>query len=239
MKTAAGKPDETHRKRPPPIGGILATAILAGGSAVTASNMGFLLNRPLVLAGPGQVGNNWTSIPFNNFYGTVGQLCSQTGLTSTGSPRATVTLLNEGTGIFVTRSCGTSAANAEPLVPGKGASIRQPNVTGAPASLMIAGAHDPALVLTIPDAGPGQIGNFWFSVPYHTTAVSRNDLCLSMRLTSTGLTRATITKLDAATGQFSTFACGTCADCPADLVLGEFVQIREPNGPKSFVPAHF
>jgi hypothetical protein len=218
---------------------VVAVALLVAGGAAVASNMGFKLNKPITLAGAGQVGSNWTSVPYNNPYGTVGQLCSQTGLTSTGTIRASGTVLNETTGAFTTVQCGTSAANALTLIPGKGLSLRQPNLTGAPTSIIIVGSHNPTLSLTIPDAGAGQVGSFWFAVPYHTTAVSANDLCLSIGLTSTGTIRASVTRLNAATGAFTTVQCGTSAAQNLALVLGEHISLREPNGPKSFSPAHF
>jgi hypothetical protein len=199
--------------------------------------MGFKLNKALVFAGTGQIGSNWTSIPYNNPYGNSGQLCSQTGLTSTGFPRATITVLNENTGLFGTVSCGTPGANAQTLVPGKGVQIRQSS--NGPSSIIIVGSHNPSLSLTIPDAGTGQIGSYWFSVPYHTTAVTVADLCSSIGLTSTGFPRATVTRLNATTGLFGTVSCGTPAAASQALVLGEHIQLREPNGPKAFIPAHF
>lgn len=218
---------------------VIAVAMLVAGGAAVASNMGFKMNKPLTLAGAGQIGNNWTSIPYNNPYGFVGQFCSQTGLTSSGLTRATGTVLNENTGVFTTVSCGTAPANALALIPGKGIQIRQPNLTGAPTSLIIVGSHNPSLAVTIADAGAGQIGNFWFSVPYHTTAVTANDLCISMGMTTTGLTRGTVTRLNAVTGVFTTVSCGTSPASALALTLGEHYQLRDANGPITRIPAHF
>jgi hypothetical protein len=69
--------------------------------------------------------------------------------------------------------------------------------------------------------------------------VTVNDLCLSTGMTSTGSPRATVTKLNASTGLFVTRSCGTSGAQNEPLVLGEHVQLREPNGPLSFIPAHF
>lgn len=213
--------------------------IAVAGSVAIASNMGFKLNKAIILSGAGQIGSNWTSIPYNNPYGNVGAFCTQTGLTSSGLTRASATVLNETTGLPTTVSCGSTAAAALTLIPGKGLQIRQPNVAGAPTSIIIVGSHNPTLSITVPKSGTGQIGNYWFSVPYHTTAVSANDLCLSSGLTSSGLTRASVTRLNAATGLPTTVSCGSTAAAALSLVLGEFVQLREPNGPKTFIPAHF
>lgn len=217
----------------------VAVAILVASGVSVASNMGFKMNKAIALAGTGQVGNNWTSIPYNNPYGNAGAFCTMTGLSSTGLQRATLTFLNESTGAFQPATCGSPAAATIPLIPGKGVQVRQPNITGAPTSLIIVGSHNPALSLTIPDAGTGQVGRFWFAVPYHTTAVTGADLCASIGLTSTGLQRASITRLNGATGAFSPANCGTAQATALTLVLGEHLQLLEPNGPKTFTPAHF
>lgn len=219
---------------------VVAVAMLIAGGASVASNMGFKMNKPLVFSGAGQIGSNWTSVPYNNPYGNAGQLCSQTGLTSALLPRATITVLNETTGAFTQVSCGTPAANGLALIPGKGLAIRQSSTpAGAPSSIIIVGSHNPSLSLTIPDAGAGQIGSFWFAVPYHTTAVTAADLCSSIGLTSATLPRATVSRLNPSTGAFTQVSCGTAAATGLSLVLGEHVALREPNGPKSFIPAHF
>jgi hypothetical protein len=215
-----------------------AVVILVAGGIAIASNMGFKLNKPIVFAGVLQKGNNWTSIPFKNPYSTVGGFCLQTGLT-TGSIKATVVTLDENTGSFSPAiSCGTATANSTLLIPGKGLQVRQPNVTGAPTSIIIVGSHDASLSLTVPKAGTGQKGNFWFSVPYHTTAATANDLCLSIGL-STGTIKASVTRLDASLGTFTNVFCGTATAAATPLVLGESVQLRDPVQARTFNPAHF
>jgi len=227
---------------------VLAAAlvvVIAGGVA-TASNMAFKMNRAWAFAGGGQIGDNWTSVPFNNPYVSQGSFCTQVGLISAGAigqPRATITVVNASTGVPSTQTCGTAGANSSPLPPdGRAIRVRQPNVAGALTNGIIVGSHNPSLVVTIADAGNGTIGDFWFSVPYHTTAVTMNDLCLSSGLTSTGgigVPRAQMTRINAATGVPTSQTCGTAGAIGQNLVLGEAVRIREPNGPKSFTPAHF
>jgi hypothetical protein len=136
-------------------------------------------------------------------------------------------------------SCGTQAAAALQLVPGRGVLIRQPDTEGAPESLTLLGSHDNALEITIPDARQGQIGNYWYSLPYHATATTASELCTEAGLTSTGSPRATITRFNAVTGLFKTVTCGTQGAANLSLVIGEFIQIREPNGPLTFPPSHF
>lgn len=224
---------------------LAVVAIIAvAGSVAIASNMGFKLNKAIVPAGVGQIGNNWTSIPFNNPYvsgspaiNNGGAFCGQTGLTS-GLVKATLTTLNENTGVFTSVACST-AANSFPLIEGKGLQIRQPATTGAPASIIIVGSHNPIKTILVPRAGLGQIGNYWFSVPYHTTASFAVDLCTSSGLNTTALAKAGITRLNATSGAFSTVNCQTSGANTFPLVLGEHLQIRNPQGPNTFTPAHF
>ena len=216
---------------------VASALILAMGGLAVASNMGFKLNKPIVFSGAGQIGRNWTSLPYNNPYGTAAGVCTQLGLTSSGIVRGTLTVLNETTGAFSQVSCGTAGATGLTLIPGKFASIVQP--TGGPASVIIVGSHNPTLSLTIPKAGAGQVGNFWYSLPYHTTAVSAADVCTQIGMTSSGIARGTVTRLNSATGAFTQVSCGTAGATGLNLVLGEGIQLREPNGPKSFIPAHY
>jgi hypothetical protein len=232
------------------VGIAVATLIVVAGGIATASNMGFKLNRQIVLAPTvpgGLLYRNWISMPYNQPYGNAGAFCTMTGLVSTGLVgRASVAQIPTGdTGIPTSVTCGSPAANTLLLIPGAGLQVVQPSGTAAPSSIIIVGSHNPTLAITVPDAGTTTpTGNYWFSVPYHTTAVTINDLCISSGLTSTGLTgRAGITMLtnaqSASTGVPTSVTCGTSAAAAANLELGTFVQIREPGGPKTFIPAHF
>jgi len=78
---------------------LAAATILAAGGAAVASNMGFKMNKGLTEGPTNQPGKGemWTSIPFNNPYGSAAGFCTQTGLkaaitgpsgTGTSSPSA-------------------------------------------------------------------------------------------------------------------------------------------------------
>lgn len=217
---------------------LVAAAMLVAGGVVTASNTGFKLNKPIAASGAGQVGNNWTSIPYFNPYGNVRAFCQQTGLITTGIQQDTVVDIDPVTGVSATNACGSAGAGARLLVAGRGIRIRRPS--GQPATnIIIVGSHNPSASITVPDAGAGNIGNLWFAVPYHTTAVTANDLCLSAGWTSTGLQRATIQRVNATTGVITTVSCGSTGAQALNLVLGEAISVKEPNGPISFIPAHF
>src|SRR5437879_5656063 len=107
----------TLRLSRPLLAVIVASAlILVMGGFAVASNMGFKLNKPIVFVGNGQVGSNWTSLPFNNPYGTGAGLCSQLGLTSSGVSRGSLQVLSETTGSFTAATCGTPGATALTLI---------------------------------------------------------------------------------------------------------------------------
>jgi hypothetical protein len=157
---------------------------------------------------------------------------------STGLTRAAIVKIDPATGLTTTGTCGQASANSFTWAVGQGVRIRNAG-TGAPASAIMVGSHNPGASLTIPDSGAGNIGSFWFAVPYHTTAITAADLCTSAGLTSTGVARGSVGRLNAATGTFTTASCGQAAASSLVLVLGEAVRLREPNGPISFVPSHF
>lgn len=223
---------------------LVAAVMISAGGFATASNTGFKINKSMSVAGAGEIGNNWLSIPYFNPYSNWNAFCSATGLVSTGlGTHATIAFQDPVSGLIGTPvSCGTSAGNTTTMPAGIGFRVRNGG-TGAPTSIIIVGSHNPTTTFTaLNTAGGGQKGSSWFAVPYHTTAVTANDLCLSSGLTSSGLgAHATITRFDASTGLFS--APGTCGSGTASaitLVLGEAVKIRETTThTTTFVPAHF
>ncbi|SRR5260221_2966764 len=219
---------------------VCALLVLAcAGLAIAASNMGFKVVKPIVFAGSGSIGDNWTSLPYKTPYANAGAFCNKVGLVTALIGRASLTVLNETSGGFTTVSCGTSQADALTLIAGKGIKIRQPSATGAPANIIIAGSHDNNLQIVIPKAGSGQVGNFWFSVPYHTTSTTAGDLCQDAHLSTGLIGAASITRLDASTGGFVTVNCGSTQASNLTLQFGEFVQLRDPGGPKTFTPSHY
>lgn len=224
---------------------LVAAVMIVAGGVVTASNTGFKMNKPLEPIGvgglPAQKGNNWTSVPYFNPYGNVGAFCTQTGLITSGlaTARDVIVDVDPVTGANVQNACGTAGATARAIVPGRGIRIRRPSSIVAQTSIIIVGSHNPSQSITVPDAGLGQIGTLWFSVPYHTTAVTAADLCSTIGLTSATIPRATVQRLNPVSGAFTQVQCGTTTAATLTLVLGEAVAIREPNGPLSFIPAHF
>jgi hypothetical protein len=215
---------------------VVAAAILLAGGLAVASNMGFKMNKPLVAGGAGQIGNNWTSIPYNNPYGTVGGLCSGLGLPSaTSTNSATVQMLNNDGTFAPPEVCFTVGAGGSALVAGKGVQIHMPPfVAGNPTSVIIVGSHNPTKTIVLPSTGTGPLGNFWFAVPYHTTAVTLNDVCVQA-----GMSGGVAEQLNAATGAFTTRSCPSADAATINLVLGQSIRLRQPPSGLTFTPAHF
>lgn len=220
---------------------LVAATMLIAGSVAIASNTGFKINKGLTFTGAGQIGSNWLSIPYFNPYTNGAAFCTQTGLRGGLIGPTTITKLDPVSGNNASMSCGASSANTFTITPGLGINVRPPATVGGvanPSSIIVVGSHNPSLSLTIPKPGAGNIGNFWFAVPYHTTAVTAADICSSIGLTSTGfLNKGSVARLNPANGNFTTFTCGGSG--AFTLVLGEAVKVREPNGPLTFTPAHF
>lgn len=218
---------------------VAATVLIAGGVAV-ASNTGFKINMPLPVtnapAVPNQ-GNTWLSIPYFHPYTNGNVLCSQLAL-RTGIGGASLLKIDPVTGGSTPANCGAAAAFT--WAAGQGVRVRNAAGAGAPTSAIIVGSHNPAVSLTVPQAGAGNIGNFWFAVPYHTTAVNGQDLCNSVGLVSTGAigARGALLRANPATGATTPGICGSTA-ASITLTLGEAIRLRQPGTSVNFVPAHF
>jgi hypothetical protein len=111
-------------------------------------------------------------------------------------------------------------------------------------SIIIVGSHNSGQTITFTENIDG-----WFSVPYHTTWVTTNDLCTQTGLTGPpSLQRASITRLNPGSNPgtpaaFQTTTCGSTTTL-FNLVLGEGLQVREANGTAgtrvvTFTPAHY
>lgn len=223
---------------------LVAAAMLIAGGVVTASNTGFKLNKPLEPIGPGGVpakkGDNWASVPYFNPYGTWGAFCTQLGLITSGIATARDQLqeVDPNTGAAFQSACGLNTAR--PLIPGRGIKIRRPASIVAQTSVIIVGSHNPSMSVVAPQGVTGShIGDLWFAVPYHTTAVSAGDVCAQAGLWVGTPPRATVSRLNPVTGATTLVTCGTAAANALNLVLGEAVLLRDPHQPISFIPAHF
>jgi hypothetical protein len=235
---------------------IAATVVIVGGVAI-ASNTGFKINKALfpIAANP-QAGNNWTSLPYFHPYPNANVLCLAMGLRTNGvggvtaANAATLLKIDPVSGGSSTGICGTSTGGTFTWAAGTGVRIRNTTAaTGptAPTQAILVGSHNPSVTLNLPQTDPTNAnankGNFWFAVPYHTTAVNAQDLCNSVGLVSSGALggRGSILRSNAQTGGPTSFICGSTTN-NFTLTLGEAVRLRQvglPVAGLNFTPAHF
>jgi hypothetical protein len=185
-------------------------ALITGDREASGSSMVFRFVKTLVFAGSGSVGDNWVSIPYISPYHTAADLCAKTGLPSTGlQGRANIVGTDPNTGASTVVTCGTSPAN----------------------SMVLVGVHDPSLVIQVPQFD-GVANGLWFSVPYHTTAITSENLCVQMGTPAVGA----VQRMDAATGTLTTAQCGTVFYFT--LVPGEAVKLLGHHA-LSFLPSTY
>jgi len=211
--------------------GLAIAIIVAAGGASIASNMGFKLNKQLFAssAAGGQVGFNWISLPYNNPYGDVRHLCDQLGLPGNATVQTKQYIVggaNDGSSQnAAVQVCGTCGATCGALVPGQGYVIHCPvatDPTPCPASVIIVGSHNGGTQITLPKTSSGIAGDWYMSVPYHTTAITLNDICVQA-----GMNGGLAKRLDASTGTTTSVTCPSPDAMTKNLVLGEHVQMRQ------------
>ncbi len=230
---------------------VAVVLILAAGGAAVASNMGFKMNKGLFppnAAKPAS-GDNWASLPYNRPYNTYQDLCTQLAL-----PAGTqLTQVNPETGTAQGPcTCGTGCATVDKLdlsnlplaslpggvpAPYLGVKIRSTAFVSGTSSGIIVGSHNPSLQARPTGAGVGQT---WLSIPFHTTAVTANDLCVQLGLSAGG---AVVTRVDPINGNQPPVTCGTPAGGLLNLVLGEAIKVRRTGTgactPIASIAAHF
>jgi hypothetical protein len=223
---------------------LVAVMMLIAGGAAIASNTGFKANIALAptIAGATnpEIGNNYLSLPYFNPYPFAAQLCAQLGLDSAGLDANLIRRIDD-TGSVNNAICGSGAANTLAIVPGNGIIIRRVAGSTTPASVIIVGSHNPTLSITVPASSVAVVGK-WFAVPYHTTAVTANDICLQAGMTTTpALQSGQAQVFNPVSGTPTTVQCGSASAIALNLTLGQAVRLRQTptSGPRTFVPAHF
>jgi len=213
---------------------LAAAVILAAGGAAVASNMGFKMNRALV-GNTSTSGQNWVAFPYNNPYSTIKNFCTQSGLPAALTSTATITTINPVNNQPSTVTCFSAAAQ---LLPTDCTGIRVTLPPNTVSSIIVVGSHNPTRSCALPANTAGS-GQFWFNVPYHTTAVTARDLCQQMGLASSLTSTGQITRINAANNLADTRTCFSATSTGLNLVLGEAVRVLNPVAISSFVPAHF
>jgi len=153
---------------------VAALVVLISGSMVLGSNMGFKFNMPLpAQTGLTPQGVNIMSIPYLVPYADMQCLCDQLGLTGS----AVVQQFVGASGAFTTPYlCGLSTCGSAPaLDTSLGFYLTDSASSG---SAIVVGAHDPSKVVQLAcNTGLLPQGDNWVSIPYHSTAGFRQDIC--------------------------------------------------------------
>lgn len=222
----------------------LISVVMLSGDQAMASNMGFKMNRVIVALGGNPVGQNRVALPYKNPYQSANDICSALGLAavSAGST-GVVRQINATTGVTSVCNCYLGAAScgtaAFPLTQRVGLRVTNPASAGG----ILVGSHagnPPGSITLIGGVGlVNPVGQNDFSVPYHTTAVTTNDLCVDLGISTVTHPLVKVTQLNAVTG----VSCiGNCAVNNCSLVLGESVVINGLNSNINVAaghPAHF
>jgi len=201
----------------------VAMVMVAGlSSVVVASNMGFKMNRQIL------VGNNLISLPFKTPIATAKDLCN------VFAKSTAATALTQFTGASsVSFTCNQTTAGFPVTAKGVGILLQE---SGAAATGIIVGSHIPGQSYTQPDAGTFPQGTQLYGYPYHTTAADARGICQDLGL-STSIA-VSVTRFDGFTS--NSYTCNQTASTGFPLVLGEAVLIQnEQNGPITAVPSHF
>jgi hypothetical protein len=222
--------------------GLAVAVLVTSGGLLMASNVGFKINKALtfVSISGSQKAHNWVSLPYNHPYTNVNGIC--TALVAKGATKATtfVEILNGSTGNVQVGSgnCNLSQTATTSLNGGQvGVRIRMTS-TPAIGNIVLVGSSNESLTtptLFVPPAIAGsQKGHNWISVPYHTTWAKASDVCASIGFPCVGGTPCAaiialgnqVARIDATTGNTSTFVCGNIATNPANfsLVIGESIR---------------
>lgn len=202
---------------------LLGSGALLSSSVALASNMGFKMNRvvnPIALPAP--KGQNLVALPFRNPYQNAQDICVALGLTNTTGK---VIQINAATGATLSHTCG----NAGPYSLANFVGVRadNPSSTGG----ILVGSHQSNVAITLqPIALPAPKGDNYFPVPYHTTNVTAQDLCLDLTLPAGGK----VIRIDSLTGATLSHTCGNAG--PYALILGESVLVQF-SGPAISIPA--
>jgi len=215
------------------------TLVLVLGGLALGSNMGFQITKDIVPGLPLPKGMNWISFPFNNPYGKASGVCDLLGLTSSGpnSGRCSVSRLNPASGVFTNYTCGSNTVLSFTLTAGQCLMLRCPGLIPA----VIVGSHDPAAALPLaPVGGMLPKGDNWLAVPYHFVGRKADDVCEDIGLASTGpnTARGTVARLNATSGVYQAYTCGTNTALAYTLTIGECARVRTPTA-LSWIPSHW
>jgi hypothetical protein len=228
----------------------LAAAVLAtSGGLVTASNFGFKINKVFYpnfnqIQAPKRV--NWISLPYNSPYTNAKLLCNALGSSAAGT---TIFQLNPSTGAGLTSPspypCSFNTVSA--LDSTRGVRVQSSGTTPVNAVLVGSSNESQAMPTILSGfnltAAPKK--DNWISVPYHTTWVKAEDVCVTIGITGVNPNTGNVIRVngDPTTGSNTvSHPCGNTTINNFSLVIGEAVDVRKNQAGTDVVgklPPHF
>jgi hypothetical protein len=225
--------------------GLAVAVLVTSGTFVMASNMGFKINKQIYnqynpLQNPKRL--NWVSLPYSSPYTNMKTLCTALGTTSS---KVTIFQLNNpvaGSGSSMT--CNLSLTTALDAARGVRITSTEAGVT-PPINAVLVGSSDETKAL------PTILGGFnvtlspkkenWISVPYHTTWVKAEDVCVSLGI---GAGSGAVIRIngDPASGTNTiNHPCGNTSVSNFSIVVGEAVDVRKTSAGDiaGKLPPHF
>jgi hypothetical protein len=219
--------------------GVALAVMTASSGLLMASNMGFKINKAITngfLGGSAPKGHNWISLPYNHPYPNAKAVCNALGVVTNAG---TATIIDAATGAITNFLCG----GAGPGFTVTGTQGLRFTLAGAgvPSAILVGSSNETAQLSILDNFLAAQAPKKynWISVPYHTTWVKANDICVTL---GNATNAVTITRIDAATGGVTNHLCGQGAGGAGNfsLVIGEAVRVtRAGAGVINFFPPHF
>ncbi len=215
------------KKRNVAVVAIAIAALLVAGS-LTASNMGFKLNRVLNGTGSSASGTNYVALPFNKQVGMANAKDLIDDIVAAGGSVGQIGRFVNTTDGFQTYNGASGTAFA--LAKDEGYVVSM----NSDLNYIIVGSHDPGHVVSFNGTGTSASGTNYYALPYHTTAANAKDLI--DELVAAGGSVGQIGRFVNTTDGFQTYngASGTAFA----LVPGE-AYVVSMNTDVSFTPSHY
>jgi hypothetical protein len=212
---------------------IVGMVLLLAISGIIASNMGFKLNYRLEgAAAPGSnSGTNTLGLPYNRQTGllTANNLITDMGLANVANMQDFVEA-TDSFNIYTGRK-GTPSPDFN-LEAGKAIFVKM----NAGIDYIVVGSHDPSMAISLDASGAGSnSGTNFFSVPYHTTAATANDMITDLGLANV----ANMQDFVEATDSFNIYTGRKGTPSPDFAIVpgaGYFIKM---NATVNYVPAHY
>lgn len=231
---------------------VTACVVLLAGDMALASNMGFKMNK-VISPFADATRENWVALPYRHPYVGMQDVCAALGLTPNNAA-SKIRRIDPQTGITTSWDCGAvgnspclqnagGSCSGTPAEHVKRAGLIVTNNVAAGGVLVGSHQSNPPGSITLKPRGGSPIGDNYFSVPYHTTDVTFQDLCVDLALPGTsGAANGKVERRNAATGATTSWDCQAIGTAPS-LILGEAVRVTFTGAGDIVVaaghPAHF